>query len=132
MVDRNDAHSPSGAEHRRTAAAPTADDLFAALADATRRQVLWYLRAERETTVADLVDVLVGWRLGDADVVDAAERARIAVSLHHVHLPRLADAGLVEWETDADAVVLADVPASVSDLIRDAHEYERAAGAESE
>ncbi|MFC3477971.1 DUF7344 domain-containing protein [Halobacterium litoreum] len=127
MVNRDDTPAQSEAGPPRSDAAvdgPDPDDLFVALADATRRRVLWYLRAEDEVAVDDLVDVLAGWQLADTDVVDAADRERIAVSLHHVHLPRLANAGLVEW--DAGNVSLADVPAGASELIRDAYEYDRA------
>lgn len=69
------------------------DALFEALADERRRYVLAYLDAGEEdvATVPDLVDHV-------ADEASVDDRERVSVALHHAHLPKLADAGLVEFD----------------------------------
>ncbi|WP_206425091.1 DUF7344 domain-containing protein [Halosimplex salinum] len=69
----------------------TTDDLFSVLSDANRRFVLAHL-SQRDTPPAldPLAGALCEW---DDDL--SHEDARIA--LHHVHLPKLEDADLVEY-----------------------------------
>ncbi|WP_210424898.1 ArsR/SmtB family transcription factor [Halorussus halobius] len=100
------------------------DALFEALADQQRRRILAYLDdCEGDAaTVADLTD-------GIAPGVDAAsassdsgddastgERERVATRLHHVHLPKLAEVGLVEFD-DGSGVVRYRGGAVVSDWL---------------
>lgn len=40
--------------------------------------------------------------------VSAADQHRVHVALHHVHLPKLADYGVIEYDTDRELVRLAD------------------------
>lgn len=48
--------------------------------------------------------------------VTESDEEFLRIRLHHVHLPRLADDGLIEWDRSARTVALADVP--ISDLAR--------------
>ncbi|WP_428222012.1 DUF7344 domain-containing protein [Halorientalis brevis] len=61
------------------------------LADVDRRRICLYLMRSDQTvvTVDDLVEIL-------ADEDDDQER--LAIDLHHRHLPKLADAGIVEYD----------------------------------
>lgn len=84
----------------------TADwsQIFDALADAYRRETLRYLtqvhQPARLITVADHL-------VSDGHEVDTdAERDRVLVSLYHHHLPKLTDAGLVDWDGDTDTLEL--------------------------
>ncbi|MFC6718043.1 hypothetical protein ACFQGT_10430 [Natrialbaceae archaeon GCM10025810] len=43
-------------------------------------------------------------RENGADAVDEEIVARVACSLHHVHLPLLSDCGLIEYATDANRI----------------------------
>lgn len=82
----------------------SADRVFALLADAQRRTLCRAL-ARRDGAVA--VDQLVTdalARTGGTRAGHAAQRDRLLVRCRHVHLPRLADAGLVEWDRDAGRV----------------------------
>lgn len=85
------------------------DDIFDALADVARRRVLVTLLAEdplrvsamtgrtRELTGAD--EGLLREHLASArEVSDADEEL---LRLHHVHLPKLAEYGFVEWDAGA-------------------------------
>jgi DNA-binding transcriptional ArsR family regulator len=70
------------------------DALFEVLADAKRRHVLAYLD-ECDGDVATVTEVRDA--LADDDA-STDERERIATRLHHAHLPKLAAAGLVEFD----------------------------------
>jgi hypothetical protein len=76
------------------------------LADSNRRSVLRQLMTRgSELSVADLVDGIVcrDRFLDDAHVTD---RRRCAIALRHVHLPMLAETGLVDWDREAETVSL--------------------------
>lgn len=68
--------------------------LCEALAHPYRRTVLQAL-STTPLTIDELTSQVV--RDSDADGEDE-ERTRVLTSLHHVHLPKLADADLVEWD----------------------------------
>lgn len=73
------------------------DCLLAVLADEQRRRVLRYFQAADDPVAsrADLVDHLVE----PESAPDAGVRERIRIQLHHCQLPRLADAGLLEYDS---------------------------------
>lgn len=87
---------------------PRKDEVLRALAGQRRRRVLAYLRAHGDATRAELADVLTGWLATDraSGRADSEDHARIAISLSHVALPKLADAGLVAVDEETDTVVL--------------------------
>lgn len=94
------------------------DDVYRALADRARRRVLAYLLDERESTVDKLAAVLVGWDAVDRESTTTAdERSDWGIRLYHLHLPLLADVGLVDFDADAGTVELADLDPAVRDLI---------------
>lgn len=81
---------------------PTADALLDALADAGRRAVLDRLVATGgPCTVEDLTEAVVA----DDGVPWATDPGVAGTALHHVHLPKLADAGLLEYDTRSGDVV---------------------------
>lgn len=41
---------------------------------------------------------------------DAGDRTRIAISLHHTHLPMLDDAGLVDYDADTNRITAIRIP----------------------
>ena len=69
------------------------------LASARRREVVAYLCARPEEPVP--LDELVEHLLA---VGDAADRERVLVSLHHVHLPKLAEAAVITYGDDRECV----------------------------
>ncbi|WP_158055397.1 DUF7344 domain-containing protein [Halorussus halophilus] len=75
-------------------------ELCAVLADARRRQVLHHLyTSEDETaTVEDLADSLVTLDCCSSD------SDHVSLRLHHVTLPKLDDAGLVEYDPRSNCV----------------------------
>lgn len=80
------------------------DDAFRVLADRRRRLVVTSLLVSvGGVPIDDLVeDVMVHTDVPADDSADA--RTRIATELYHVHLPKLADAGFVEWDREREFV----------------------------
>lgn len=105
---------------------PTPNGLFDALSVRLRRQTLYYLLEEPETTIDELADVLAGWRATESGPVGPTERERIALELRHVHLPRLDGATLVEYDSVGGNVRLCDVPEQVREFVQFANGYDRA------
>ena len=83
---------------------PSLDTVFELLADRRRRYVLYCLAAAGENrvlTVEDVVDRVTEWERewdDDRDSERADRRERVRIDLHHDHIPRLADAGLVDYD----------------------------------
>lgn len=85
----------SAGEQSMTAA--ELDSLFGVLADRRRRRLLAYLAGTDDgvATVSELADHVAA---------DDADPERVTVSLHHAHLPRLEDAGIVEYDARSETV----------------------------
>jgi len=75
------------------------DELFALLADGTRRTVLFHLRQHRAATVTELADVIV-----ELDSSEFPAPEHVESVLHHVHLPRLTASGFVTYDASAGVV----------------------------
>lgn len=84
------------------------DTYFTVLSNQRRRYILNSL-GEYETpmALADLADE-VAVREYDSPVTDisAEEVKEISISLYHVHIPRMEDAGLIDYNQDDDLVTL--------------------------
>lgn len=93
--------------------------LFDALSHRYRRVVLYYLR-EHETAALDgLVDLVTGWVEAGPGPDESVDRDGVRAELHHVHLPTLESAELVEYDRDARSVAAAD-RSEAADVIIDA------------
>ncbi|WP_459193122.1 DUF7344 domain-containing protein [Halosimplex sp. J119] len=82
----------------------TTEERFDLLADERRRRALAAL-AERSAPI-DLEPLAeaVADRETDGTAPSADEIERVAVSLHHVHLPRAADLGVLEYDAEETRV----------------------------
>lgn len=74
------------------------DELHSSLANERRRLVLSYLvtHSDEVLSVEDLVDVVAGCET--PQVGPHSQRTRIEIDLYHAQLPKLADAGVVEYD----------------------------------
>ncbi|ADB60770.1 hypothetical protein Htur_1885 [Haloterrigena turkmenica DSM 5511] len=90
---------------------------FDALADRRRRAVLRYLDARDEGSVSlsDLADHLVleadagdGGALASCGDALFGTRRRVAITLRHSHVPKLADAGAVAFDHETNTVALTE------------------------
>jgi len=103
---------------------PPPDDLFRAVADSHRRRLLAVLSSESAMPLDDLTDVLVGWESTVSGPTGPDEWAQMKIELVHMHLPLLAEAGLVT--RDDDVVCLDSYPKPVEELVTFATTYEEA------
>jgi len=83
-----------------------ADAVFEVLADARRRRIIDILRTHDgdATSVAVLAEALASREPDDP------EPSQLAVSLRHVHLPKLEATGVVEFAADQSRVRYVDSP----------------------
>lgn len=75
------------------------DETLGLLSNRERRTLLAYLREEGDRTLTfdEVVDHLVAQR--SERIGEQTDRDHVARSLHHVHVPKLAEAGVVEYDT---------------------------------
>ena len=108
------ANSPSNNHHSQSLhAQPTSDAraldvLFDVLADSRRRYALECLsESQTPMALADLADEVAS-RERERPVPDvpAEEVKQVYTSLCHVHIPKMADASIVEYTQERDMVVL--------------------------
>lgn len=76
------------------------DLVFGLLQRARRRYVLYYLSARKDEPVdaGDLVSAIRTYETGDSPGTDPPPRKELWIALYHTHLPRLADAGVLEYD----------------------------------
>lgn len=98
----------------RVPASLCSDDVLAALADPVRRLLLEHLQRletpERLTAVTRLLAVET-----DHSGEEAVER--LHVHLHHVHVPKLADAELVSHDGQTDMMELTEAGQTVAETL---------------
>lgn len=73
------------------------DRLYGVLTAERRRRLLFYLHRKDGDVASctELVDYLV---VDEAESVADLDTDEVAISLYHTHLPKLADAGLIEYD----------------------------------
>ncbi len=84
------------------------DGLFDMFANARRRMVLTELSNRQSDVAVETLARHVAAREADATVANVPESTveSVHVSLHHVHLPKLADAEFVEYDREDRSVEL--------------------------
>ncbi|MFC7141450.1 hypothetical protein ACFQMA_16625 [Halosimplex aquaticum] len=92
----------------------TDDECYDLLADERRRLALAEL-AERSAPIAlDDLAAAVAAREVDGATPSATDTQRAAVSLHHAHLPRMADLGVIDYDAQTNRIErVGDVPTSL-------------------
>ena len=89
---------------------PSRDEVFTALSNGRRRNVIKYLKTNgSESRVRDIAEQLAAWENGvEVPAVTYKERKRVYTALHQSHLPKLADGGFIEYESDRGLVSLTE------------------------
>lgn len=109
------------------------DEVFRLLAVTDRRRVLRYLQVHEEASVSELADVLTGWKAVErGELTGPADREAIETSLVHVQLPKLSEAGFVEYDAESRTVSGTDLPDWVHRLLDAAFEATETAGTETQ
>ncbi|WP_435335636.1 DUF7344 domain-containing protein [Haloarchaeobius sp. TZWWS8] len=104
---------------------PTNEELFEVLSNQRRRQALYYLLQRRDggTTKRELSRQLAAWETQQSpEMVSSEERKRVYIALHQTHLPKLEDAGLVEYDSSTGAIELTDACDDLDGLFDTAEE----------
>lgn len=88
----------------------TADRVLPALTPARRRLILAYFEDSMEQTAT--LDVLTGY-VARQEEIESTTQERARVLLHHADLPKLADAGLIDYDARTRTVRYWGAPAGV-------------------
>ena len=84
-------------------------DTFRLLSDGRRIRALVALRQDSPSTVEELAAGIVARERGIAgDEPSSDVVGQVALTLHHTHLPKLRDAGVVAFDPDDGTVALED------------------------
>jgi len=96
------------------------DAVFECLSEQRRREVIAELRVRGSASLRELVDAV-------AHTGDRPER--VELELHHRHLPKLADAGLVEYDPQDRVVEPTDRTAAVDAAARSVEQCDESGSA---
>lgn len=91
------------------------DVVFDILSSPRRRYVLYYLRTRDEPVqLTDLAEEVAAWENDtEPNEITEQERKRVYVSLYQTHIPRLAEAGLIDYNKDTGQIALAEEAAEI-------------------
>src|SRR6056297_3916805 len=89
---------------------PSRDEVFTALSNRRRRNVITYLKQHGDDArVRDIAEQLAAWENGlETNEVSYKQRKRVYTALHQSHLPKLAEGGFIEYESDRGLVSLTE------------------------
>ncbi|NUB89966.1 helix-turn-helix transcriptional regulator [Haloterrigena sp. SYSU A121-1] len=97
---------------------PCLDDFFAVFANYRRRCVLHHLREEQCVSLGAIARQIAAWERAYRAEIDSENLIdRIETELIHMHLPKLREVNLVEYDRQSSIVVYRDPPAIVSALL---------------
>ncbi len=86
------------------------DMAFEILTNARRRYTLSYLRSRTgAVSIGELAEVVAAWENDTSiELVSSKERKSVYTSLYQTHLPKMADAGVIEYDRQRGNVQLSD------------------------
>lgn len=94
------------------------DELFDVLSNARRRFVIACLREHgAPMALADVAAELATWEstTPSAQIPEDRVTSRY-IALHHVHVPKMADTGVIEYDRDSNTVALTDIGDEITAL----------------
>lgn len=89
---------------------PSRDEVFTALSNRRRRNVIKFLKQHGEDArVRDIAEQLAAWE-NDLTIPEVTykQRKRVYTALHQSHLPKLAESGFIAYEPDRGIVSLTE------------------------
>lgn len=95
------------------------ETVFDILSSPRRRYVLHYLRrAEEPVELTELAKQVAAWENEtDPESLTDQQRKRVYVSLYQTHIPKLDDAGVVDYDSDEGTISLAPGATAVDDYL---------------
>lgn len=94
------------------------DDVLSLTSDSRRRQVLYCLLSNERTDLQSLALQIAAWERDETIAsVERDASQSVEISLHHNHLPKLAEIGVVEYDARAGDVVRGDRFADVESVV---------------
>ncbi|PCR89141.1 DUF7344 domain-containing protein [Natrinema ejinorense] len=86
------------------------DVIFELLKNRRRREVLAYLlEADDTVTLGELAEQIAAWENDlEVNALSSDQRKRVYVALYQTHLPKMDDAGIVEYDQDRGLISLSD------------------------
>ncbi|WP_137287002.1 DUF7344 domain-containing protein [Halorussus salinisoli] len=82
-------------------------EVFDLLVHPYRRYVLYYLTHESEmVTIDTLATAIARWDKDETKADWSAKSKDVETTLRHMHLPKLADAGIILFDPNADSIEL--------------------------
>lgn len=87
------------------------DEIFEVLSNARRRCIVHYLKnhGERRVELCEIVDYVAAWEADTSiDKLDSDRRKSVYSAVRQTHLPKLEDAGLIEYDHMRGDVELTD------------------------
>jgi hypothetical protein len=89
---------------------PSQDLVFDILSNPRRRYVLYHLQENEEPVeLGPLSEAIAAWENNvDEDELTSQQRKRVYVSLYQTHIPKMADGGIIEYDSDAGTVRLSE------------------------
>lgn len=106
------ADPPSDASEPAISGGLSKSDIFDLLRNERRRFVLHYLKNNpgEEVTIGALADQVAAWEYGvSCEEVSSTQRKRVYTTLQQSHLPKMDDAGIVEFDRDRGTITAKDV-----------------------
>ncbi|WP_293033619.1 hypothetical protein [Natronococcus sp.] len=95
-------------------ASDAVDGVYEVLSHRTRRRLLRVLRTRSETTLEAVTAELAE----RGDDVRPSERTRLEVALYHWHLPKMADLGVIEYDSESGRIRTNDATRAAWRLLR--------------
>lgn len=95
------------------------DVVFDILSSPRRRYVLYYLRTTDEPVkLTDLAEQVAAWE-NDTEPEDITEqeRKRVYVSLYQTHIPRLDEAGIIDYDKESGDIALAEDATNIDEYL---------------
>ncbi|MFC7134022.1 MULTISPECIES: DUF7344 domain-containing protein [Salinibaculum] len=96
------------------------DLVYDILSSPRRRYVLYYLRqVDEPIELTALAEQVAAWENEtDPDSLTDQERKRVYVSLYQTHIPKLDDAGIVDYDQDDGTVTLAPGASAIDEYLQ--------------
>ena len=102
------------------------DEIYTLLSNRRRRNVIHSLLDDGpESNIGELATLLAAWENGcSADEVTSKQRKRVYTALRQTHLPKLAEAGVLEYDEDRGSVELTPAGTELRKYLWHPHEVQ--------